>query len=90
MAGSFHGSVFVWTSHGRPEVIASIYKWYSLTPHLGVELHSLASSPVQAVRDDEPEWVPNRAGVELKPIPGAPAPAGAVPQRLRQYLPLTR
>jgi hypothetical protein len=90
VSGSFHGSVFVWTSHGRPEVVASIYKWYSLTPHLGVELHSLASSPVQAVRDGQPEWVPNRAGVELKPIPGAPAPAGSPPQRLRQMRDLAK
>jgi hypothetical protein len=90
VAGSFHGSVFVWTSHGRPEVVASIYKWYSLTPHLGVELHSLASSPVQAVRDGEPEWVPNRAGVELKPIPGGPTPASSAPQRLRQLRDLAK
>ena len=77
VSGSFHGSVFVWTSQGRPQVVASIYKWYSQTPHLGVELHSLALCPVRAVRNGQPEWVPNRAGVELKSIPGAPAPAGS-------------
>jgi hypothetical protein len=90
VSGSFHGSVFVWTSHGRPEVIASIYKWYSQTPHLGVELHSLASSPVRAVRSGQPEWFPNRAGVELKPIAGAPAPAGSPAQRLRQMRDLAK
>jgi hypothetical protein len=90
VSGSFHGSVFVWTSQGRPEVIASIYKWYSKTPHLGVELHSLASSPVTAVRAGQPEWLPNRAGVELKPIMGAAAPAGSPTQRLRQMRDLAK
>jgi hypothetical protein len=90
VSGSFHGSVFVWTSQGRPEVVASIYKWYSQTPHLGVELHSLAHSPVRAVRNGQPEWVPNRAGVELKSIPGAPAPAGSPAQRLRQMRDLAK
>jgi len=90
VSGSFHGSVFVWTSHGRPEVVASIYKWYSLTPHLGVELHSLASSPLIAVRAGRPEWLPNRAGVELKPISGAPEPADSPAQRLRQMRDLAK
>src|SRR4051812_39649395 len=28
VVGSIHGSVFVWTEGGKPEVVASIYKWY--------------------------------------------------------------
>jgi hypothetical protein len=90
VSGSFHGSVFVWTTHGRPEVVASIYKWYSLTPHLGVELHSLASSPVTAMRAGQPEWTPNRAGVDVKPVPGAPEPAASPTQRLRQMRELAK
>jgi hypothetical protein len=70
--------------------VASIYKWYSQTPHLGVEFHSLATSPVRAERDGQPEWVPRRAGVEFKAIPGAPAPAGTPAQRLRQMRDLSR
>ena len=90
VAGSFHGSVFVWTSKGRPEVIASIYKWYSQTPHLGVEFHSLTSGLATATRAGQPEWHPDRAGIELKPIPDAPAPAGSPALRLRQMRDLAK
>ena len=33
VGGSFHGSVFLWTAKGRPEVVASIYKKYLPLPH---------------------------------------------------------
>ena len=29
VVGTIYGDVFVWTDEGRPEVVASIYKWYS-------------------------------------------------------------
>ena len=32
VGGSFHGSVFVWTTKGRPEVVVSIYKKYLPLP----------------------------------------------------------
>jgi hypothetical protein len=91
VTGSFHGSVFVWTAKGRPEVIASIYKKYvPLPPHLGIEFHSLATEPVRASRDGRPEWFPTGAGVQLKPVEGAPTPAGTPAQRLRQLRALAR
>ena len=89
--GSFHGSVFVWTAGGRPEVVASIYKKYLPLPHhLGVEFHSLATGPVTASRDGHPEWFPGREGVVLATVPGAPAPADSPAQRLRQLRALAR
>src|SRR4051794_26270309 len=72
VAGSFHGSVFVWTAKGRPAVVASIYKKYVPPPHLGVEFHTMAAGPVTAARDRHPEWVPDRGGLEAEPVPGAP------------------
>jgi hypothetical protein len=89
--GSFHGSVFVWTAAGRPEVVASIYKKYVPPPHhLGVEFHSLAAGPLSAERDGHPEWFPESAGVNLKPIPDAAAPADSSAQRLRELRALAR
>jgi hypothetical protein len=85
VAGSFHGSVFIWTSKGRPEVIASIYKKYVPLPtHLGIEFHSLTEGRAKAERDGHDEWLPSRGGVEFKPIPDAPAPADTPAKRLRQ------
>jgi len=85
VGGSFHGSVFIWTAKGRPEVVASIYKKYLPLPlHLGIEFHSLTEGPAKAERDGRAEWSPVRGGVEFRPVPGAPAPAGTPAGRLRQ------
>ena len=84
VAGSIHGAIFVWTTDGRPEVIASIYKFFEPARHLGVEFNSLAAGPLTASRDGKDAWHPARAGVEFRPIPDAPAPAGTAAGRLRQ------
>jgi hypothetical protein len=85
VGGSFHGSVFLWTAKGRPEVVASIYKRYVPLPlHLGVEFHSLTETLPTALRDGRNEWSPVRGGVEFRPLPGAPAPADTPARRLRQ------
>ena len=83
--GSFHGSVFVWTAKGRPEVVASIYKKYLPLPHhLGIEFHSLTEGPARAERDGHADWSTVRGGIEFRPVPGAPAPADTPARRLRQ------
>jgi hypothetical protein len=85
VAGSFHGSVFIWTAKGRPEVVASIYKKYVPLPlHLGIEFHSLIVGPATAERDGHAEWSPARGGVKFQPVPGAPAPTDTPARRLRQ------
>ena len=84
VAGSIHGSVFVWIDRGCPVAVSSIYKWYSPNTHLGVELHSLSPKLESADRRGRPAWKPGQSPVERKPIPGAPRPADAAPARLRQ------
>ena len=85
VGGSFHGSVFVWTAKGKPEVVVSIYKKYAPLPHhLGIEFHSLSKGPAKAEVGGHAEWSPARAGVEFKPVPGAAAPADTPARRLRQ------
>jgi hypothetical protein len=90
VAGSIHGSVFIWTAEGRPEAVASIYKWFTKFHHLGVEFHSLALGPLDAERAGQPAWFPSRAGVLLLPIPEAPTPADSPAQRLRQLRTLAK
>jgi hypothetical protein len=82
--GTIYGDVFVWTADGRPEAVASIYRFYSGIPHQDNEFHSLALGKLTAERDGAAVWTPSRRGLELKPIPGAPAPADSAAARLRQ------
>jgi hypothetical protein len=82
--GQIYGEVFVWTAEGRPEAVASIYKFYSPRTHRANEFHSLALEKLTGERDGVPVWTPSRPGLELKPIPGAPVPADSAAARLRQ------
>jgi hypothetical protein len=82
--GSIYGDVFIWTENGRPEAVASIYKFYSPLTHRANEFHSLSLGKVSGRREGVDVWTPSRPGLELKPIPGAPAPADSAAARLRQ------
>jgi len=82
--GSIYGDVFIWTENGRPEAVASIYKFYSPLTHRANEFHSLATGKLVAERDGAAVWTPSRPGLEMKPIPGAPVPADSAAARLRQ------
>jgi hypothetical protein len=64
--------------------VAHIYKWYSPHKLLGVAFHSLGDRPLRAERAGKVVWAPVRGGVEMKPVPDAPAPAESAAGRLRQ------
>jgi hypothetical protein len=92
-ADGYLGSVFVWTSQGRPEVIGCVG---SRQTEAGDclpfrELHLLGQYPVQPVEfgDGKRTWQP-RDGIELADAPGAPAPADSERQRLTQMRNLAR
>jgi hypothetical protein len=84
VAGSIHGSVFVWTDRGTPVAVGSIYKWFSPKTHTGVELHAISPRRLSADREGRRLWSPSRPGVEFRAIPGAQAPAESPAGRLRQ------
>ena len=91
VVGSIHGSVFVWNGKGRPQVLASIYKWYGPKHfHLGVEFHSLAEAPVTARNQGTVVWSPSKAGITFAPVPGAPAVGDTREKRLRQMRALAK
>lgn len=74
------GASFVWTYHGRPELIGSAYgrgRW------LRHEFHSLSTQPLVTERDGEPvhRFPP---GIEWRPLTDAPQPAASYPSRLTQ------
>jgi hypothetical protein len=82
--GSIYGDVFIWTENGRPEAVASIYKFYSPLTHRANEFHSFALGKLTGVREGVDVWTPSRPGLELKAIPGASAPADTAAARIRQ------
>jgi hypothetical protein len=84
VVGSIYGDVFIWTDNGRPEAVASIYKFYSPLTHRANEFHSFALGKLNGTREGVPVWTPSRPGLELKPVPGAPVPADSSAARLRQ------
>jgi hypothetical protein len=86
------GEVFVWTYRGRPEVIGSIFSHPSGDGRRVVchELHSLSLAVLVVDREASEHWVPEAPGVDMKPVDGAPTPAGAAAQRLAQMRSLAR
>jgi hypothetical protein len=88
--GSVYGDVYIWTLKGRPEVVGSFLEWFQPIQNKEVELHSLSLGPLVAERPDQLSWTTNQAGVELKPIPGAPPPSATPAQRLRQIRELAK
>ena len=79
------GLVFVWTAHGRPEAVSCFYRvrWEGRL----VEAHeflSLARVGLTGTREGRTVWSPQGAGVDPRPIPGAPKPAASPAERLRQ------
>jgi hypothetical protein len=82
--GSIYGDVFIWTENGRPEAVASIYKFYSPLTHRANEFHSLSFGKLTGRRDGVAVWTPSKPGLELKPVAGAPVPDGSATVRLRQ------
>src|SRR5262245_14538448 len=44
--GEVHGNVFVWTRHGRPLAVASLFKWFTPHTHMSHEFLSLPAGPL--------------------------------------------
>lgn len=86
-----HGAIFVWTRSGRAEVVAAIWSFKGSSDRRVMdECQSLATEPLFAKEKGTVVWTPDRPGIELKPIPGAPVPARTLPLRLAQMREISR
>lgn len=90
--GGDDGAVYLWLDQGRPAAIGAIFAWpdsdgLRVVTH---EFHSLAAGPLQSNWEDRLNWQPARAGLEFRPIPGAPKPADSARQRMTQMRALLR
>lgn len=83
-ANKAHGELFLWTDRGRPAAVLSMYEYADAKGviHEHHEWCSLALGPIRA--SGPKEWSPAMAGIELKPLPGAPPPADTPTRRLQQ------
>lgn len=91
--GGLHGAVYLWTHNGRPAVVGQLFSYIGSKPDERVICHSfqsLAQRPVVGRREGEVFWSPDKPGVTLEPLPGAPAPAANRAGRLRQMRALAR
>jgi hypothetical protein len=93
--GETNGSVFVWMHDGRAEVVGTVFSHLVTDdPNTKVMAHSfqsLSQEPLGGQRPGMPgAWSLEGAGVEFKPIPGAPPPARTRPARLSQMRELAR
>ena len=88
--GEIHGNVFLWTSGGRPAVVASIFKWFSPHTHMSHEFHSLWEQPLQGKANGKDLWTVSEGGLKFAPLADAPAPAAGKGQRLLQMRELAR
>lgn len=84
LVGEIYGSVYVWTLDGRPQAIASIYKWYRPFTHSSHEFQSLATTKLHGKRDGQKDWLCHGLGVTWKTISDAPMPGRTPTQRLVQ------
>jgi hypothetical protein len=81
-----HGEVFLWTDGGRPAAVLSLYEFTdgAAVVHEHHEFSSLSEQGLFISSKRPLVWSPAEAGIDLKPLPGAPAPAASRRQRLTQ------
>jgi len=79
---SVFGNIFLWTKGGRPEVVASIYQFYSPKKDFCAEFQSLSLDPLVVEKKGKEVWTPKDPGIVLKPFERAAGPAATKPQRL--------
>jgi hypothetical protein len=93
--GETNGSVFVWTHDGRAEVVGTIFSHLLRgDPSQRVMAHSFQSLSQQPLAGRRPGraggWSLEGAGIQPRPIPGAPPPTAGRPGRLAQMRELVR
>ena len=82
---TFTGASFIWVADGRPEVVASFYRYTEQgKTYEDNEFQSLATTGLTATRDGQAVWAPRDGGHRLAPIPARPGRRHRPPERLRQ------
>ena len=85
--GAVQGGTFLWTARGNPVAMCDLF-WHRDGRHFA--FHSLTREPIMAEISGRKIWHARQPGVELKPVPGAPAPAASPTARLAQMRTMAR
>ena len=88
--GTLYGSVVLWTVDGRPEALASFYRWYVDQQKFHAEFKSLSTEPLQATRGGEVAWEPSKPDLEFRTLKDKAQPADGASARLRQMRDIAR
>lgn len=87
------GDLFIWHRGGRPEIVGCILSGPQAAGDriFFHEFHALTTAPLAPQRlPDGQDWIPRTAGLEFRPLPDAPVPAGTEKARLTQMRALAR
>lgn len=88
--GEVHGEIFVWTHHGRPQCLASVYRWFSPDWGTTLELAALTAAPLRG-RDREREfWRVSEANIPWQTSSKTDVPSGSPTGRLVQLRQIAR
>ncbi len=82
------GTVWAWTSAGRPLALLALEGRNSR--RMAYELVSLQTNPISFVLEGQRNWTSRKPGLVLKPLPAAPTPANTKAKRLLQMTKLAR
>jgi hypothetical protein len=82
-AGRVYGNTYVWLKNGRPAAVGCMFRFFQPWKAFNGELAALAGTKLVASRDDKVVWEPTDAW-KWQPVPGAPAPAATLAQRMVQ------
>jgi hypothetical protein len=78
------GSVWAWGMSGRPVALLELWNNGSNRTKWACGLCNTSGGKLRATREGLPWWRENDSAIELKDIPGAPAPAAETALRQRQ------
>jgi len=88
--GALFGSVVLWTVDGRPEAVASIYRWYDAKKEFHAEFKSLSTHPLQTTRDKEPAWDAGESDMKFHVLAHDSLPADKEGRRAQQMRDIAR
>jgi hypothetical protein len=82
ISGTQDGAIYVWTDHGRPQVLLKFFTFNNKT--YSHALLSLSESKLVAERNGKVVWSPSEQGVTFRELPDRHKPAETAAERLRQ------
>jgi hypothetical protein len=82
ITGCKDAAIYLWVDRGRPQAIAKVFTYDN--EYFTHEWQSLAEGAIVAERGGKSVWNPTDPGVSFRELAGAPGPAEAAAERLRQ------